>query len=265
MLFDVIGYDSQVIGQVEAGGAIEAWNEAGKRHENVLDVRQTKEWYINQGVRFSNSYSIRLSKYELTNEGEGYYNRLYYLGMSKRTVQQNLEFDILDTVKSQPKPDIEGFKRLSVIIPEFESKGYIIYREVQISELLNRIRNPKLRKDLTIYSRIAQGEHVSDNEIDYLFGKLLSGISDYWESLPKLLQSANTQHILTTKVTISLARDAKTRSDKVIAIDSMMSIHHDIGFMSNDTGYLFPDLYDLEEDDIDFDTVGRVLNTLAGD
>lgn len=40
MLFNVIGYDNQIIGQVEASDAIEAWSEAGKRFENILDVRE---------------------------------------------------------------------------------------------------------------------------------------------------------------------------------------------------------------------------------
>ena len=43
MLFNVIGYDNQVIGQVEASDAIEAWSEAGKKFENVLDVREVGE------------------------------------------------------------------------------------------------------------------------------------------------------------------------------------------------------------------------------
>lgn len=43
MLYNVIGYDNQIIGQVEASDAVEAWGEAGKRYENILDVRQVEE------------------------------------------------------------------------------------------------------------------------------------------------------------------------------------------------------------------------------
>lgn len=39
MLYDVIGYDNQVIGQVDAGDSIEAWAKAGLEYSNVLDVR----------------------------------------------------------------------------------------------------------------------------------------------------------------------------------------------------------------------------------
>ena len=39
MLFNVIGYNNEVIGQVEASNQLEAWEEARQRYDRVLDVR----------------------------------------------------------------------------------------------------------------------------------------------------------------------------------------------------------------------------------
>ena len=43
MLFNVFDYSNQLIGQVEASDAVEAWSEAGKRFSNILDIRQIEE------------------------------------------------------------------------------------------------------------------------------------------------------------------------------------------------------------------------------
>lgn len=43
MVYNIIGYDNQIIGQVEASDTIEAWGEAGKRFSNILDVRLSEE------------------------------------------------------------------------------------------------------------------------------------------------------------------------------------------------------------------------------
>ena len=45
MLYNVIDYSNQIIGQVEAGDTVEAWSEAGKKFEKVLDVRPTEQRY----------------------------------------------------------------------------------------------------------------------------------------------------------------------------------------------------------------------------
>ena len=37
--YSVIGYNNQIIGEVDATDAVEAWSNAGKKFENVLDVR----------------------------------------------------------------------------------------------------------------------------------------------------------------------------------------------------------------------------------
>lgn len=39
MLYDVIGYDNQIVGQVDARDSIEAWAKAGMEYGGVLDVR----------------------------------------------------------------------------------------------------------------------------------------------------------------------------------------------------------------------------------
>lgn len=51
MQYNVYNYSNQLLGQVEARDAVEAWSEAAKRYENILDVR---EW-INRFVMFHTS------------------------------------------------------------------------------------------------------------------------------------------------------------------------------------------------------------------
>lgn len=41
--FNVIGYDNQGLGQVEASDAVEAWSKAGKKFDHILDIRQVGE------------------------------------------------------------------------------------------------------------------------------------------------------------------------------------------------------------------------------
>lgn len=40
--YNVIGYNNQVIGEVDAVDSVEAWSKAGKKFENILDVRQVE-------------------------------------------------------------------------------------------------------------------------------------------------------------------------------------------------------------------------------
>lgn len=48
MKYSVIGYDNQVLGQVDAANQMEAWEEAGKMYNQVLDVRpaEVKQWFF---------------------------------------------------------------------------------------------------------------------------------------------------------------------------------------------------------------------------
>lgn len=41
MLYNIIGYDNQVIGQVEASSQVKAWEGAREMYRGVLDVRET--------------------------------------------------------------------------------------------------------------------------------------------------------------------------------------------------------------------------------
>lgn len=45
MLYDVIGYSGEIIGQVKADDAVGAWSEARKRYENILDVRKVEQYH----------------------------------------------------------------------------------------------------------------------------------------------------------------------------------------------------------------------------
>lgn len=38
--FNVIGYDNQKLGEVEAVDVVDAWSKAGEKFENILDIRE---------------------------------------------------------------------------------------------------------------------------------------------------------------------------------------------------------------------------------
>lgn len=52
--FNVIGYDKQILGQVEAVEAVEAWSKAMRKFSNVLDVRQIKGFVMYHATPIKN-------------------------------------------------------------------------------------------------------------------------------------------------------------------------------------------------------------------
>ena len=51
MLFNIINYSGVIIGQVEASDAIEAWKEAGRKYESILDVREVCTIKVNDFMK----------------------------------------------------------------------------------------------------------------------------------------------------------------------------------------------------------------------
>lgn len=70
MLYNIIGYDNQVIGQVEASNQVEAWEGAGKMYNNVLDVRLEEKAYpiISMSSFQSGSLPLYLKEIDIINE-----------------------------------------------------------------------------------------------------------------------------------------------------------------------------------------------------
>ena len=48
--YNVIDYDNQIIGEVDATDATDAWSKAGEKFSNVLDVRLSEEYMENVGL-----------------------------------------------------------------------------------------------------------------------------------------------------------------------------------------------------------------------
>lgn len=59
MLFNVIGYSNQILGQVEAGNPIEAWTKAGEKFGNILDVRRIGKFIMYHATPIKNLESVK--------------------------------------------------------------------------------------------------------------------------------------------------------------------------------------------------------------
>jgi len=68
MLYNVIGYDNQIIGQVEAGNVVEAWGQAGKKYKNILDVRlvEVKQVITPIDELYTRELMDKVTRYELS-------------------------------------------------------------------------------------------------------------------------------------------------------------------------------------------------------
>lgn len=110
---------------------------------------------------------------------------------------------------------------------------------LSINDLLNKIFDSTLRREMEIYVSIASGKYVGDDDIDFLFNTLMNGLMFYFNVSAQeeevginLMTLENFDKLGLTnqfKQTWLLFRDAKTRGDKVIAIDSAMHLQHDAG------------------------------------
>ena len=84
MLFNVIGYNNEVIGQVFADNIVEAWDEALKMYINVLDVRPVVQlggslpWAIEKSKEI---YDMPISKEEKYLEWASLITDSYYKGL----------------------------------------------------------------------------------------------------------------------------------------------------------------------------------------
>lgn len=57
--YDVIGYDNQILGQVDAVDAVTAWSEARKKFDKVLDVRRIGGFIMYHATPIKNLESIK--------------------------------------------------------------------------------------------------------------------------------------------------------------------------------------------------------------
>lgn len=113
------------------------------------------------------------------------------------------------------------YKEALRLLPELEKRGLVQRTTKTTEELLDEIPDRRTREVLSVYKRVAEGEKVSDEDIDWLFERS--------SHLVKFLESKTWTDIPGFKATSKAVATAKTRGDKVIAIDSAMSLVHDAG------------------------------------
>lgn len=184
-------------------------------------ISPTAPILIKQGKSqlFSGGKKREIANYELTSKGEK-----YFLGEYKPEERlSELEEEAFHNVISQRITFRFGIKEVEAVLPRLERKGYIKYVVYSMPDLIERISLPDFRDEITVYYRIAKELPVSDEQVNELYNiyKLrVEEVAEYFQVVPREVRRRY-------QSTLSLVRDAKTRSDKIIAIDAMVTLQHE--------------------------------------
>jgi len=148
---------------------------------------------------------VSAGMFSLTERGMGYWEDL-----GLRAKLPELEEDLIYYIgrgTDHPIEEDNEIKALKTLI----RRGLVEESKEPISYLLGKIpEEGGLRGNLEIYTRIAEGKPASDSEIEVLRRSLVRNLEEEYEGEPFLEE----------------LRSSKTRSDKVIAIDSGMQQVH---------------------------------------
>jgi len=191
-------------------------------------------------------------KFVLTDKGKGLQSEAAeWRPSSKRGLYFRLLNDIEDGFGITPIKG-DALRLLRKLLRE----GYVKEDSSSTEEIISTLPT-KQKKVLGIYSRIARERPVSDEEVDEVFNLLKKG-SRKARSWIRLHLVRDPSAIDTTSRLLS---EAKTRSDKVVAIDAVMGLWHERGSCLDDfTGD--GDRKDAEEVR---SKVNKVLNRLANE
>lgn len=204
---------------------------------------------------------MKISDFELSEKGEKYLEpKLESPGELGRLDRALL------VVKTQTVERGKEYSDTLNLLPKLLGRGLIAYEPQSAKELIFKIESPTVRKDIDIYRKLAEESPTSDREIDYLFSKVKLGVHSY---LKQLGDEAGINYLdyevealpLTSpiKSLVRQTRQARSRSDKVIAIDSAMSAVHDAGRVQS-----FPFLWGrISITDSDEEAVNRSLTKLS--
>ena len=137
-------------------------------------------------------------------------------------------------------------------LPALEQRGFIARVEgTSVTKILESIESSEVKRDLDIYYRIAKDERVPDEEVNYLFNKS-------WDAIESSARNRTYGGAAgDVKSTLKLLKKARTRSDKIIAIDATFSLMHDLG------GVATFGFWDIDsEESPDTETSNRFLTRL---
>ena len=121
--------------------------------------------------------------------------------------------------------------------------------EGRVARLVGRIDSPSLGESMRVYSKIAFGREVPDSKVTWLHRELLNSMRELRST------SEESDEALTTAW--RLLENAKTRQDKVIAIDAAMQYFHDAGGIYSLIGFW------SDKSDRDWDTMKAILDMLS--
>lgn len=197
-----------------------------------------------------------LSNFEIADKGRAYYATFdYSLFATDPKGPAVKKFEFLQCVEFQAKYREIGWDELYSALPELEQKGYIKYVPYSIEELIEGLTSPVLKKNLTIYYKVAKELPVSNNEVEYLFEDLYRRYKYLCRTIdPGEAEDINCQQIL------KQCSEAVSRSDKVIVIDTMMATTHGMGPVASSLYYKKDRLTDRDKD-----YHQRILGKLAGE
>ena len=169
---------------------------------------------------------LRLSDYRATPEGEAlhwkYMEKVGGLGPREEVVD-----DLLVCLMWGASPSKAECRDYLELLPELERRGLVVKVDEDITFLLGSIGTEEIKRDLDVYRRLAEGGEVSDSEVDALYGKAKRFIRKAGpRESSRALRGVPKE---TWGVITGLVEDARSRSDKVIAIDTVMSLVHDTG------------------------------------
>ena len=175
--------------------------------------------------------NLKITDYELTLKGqEAYYKgkgSASYLG--KPESLRHIRNLTLESIEAGYFPK-DKYLEMVQAIPYLEKRGYVVKKSTSSRLILSEISNPELKEDLDIYSRLANNKSVEDWEVDHLFRKSseflkrsMREAEESPEDKPGIFEDGK------WKASSKLVKSARTRGDKIVAIDSVMSLQHDRG------------------------------------
>jgi len=170
---------------------------------------------------------MKITDYEVTPEGMEQYEEWGHKGprLPSRSyaLYEALGNVIFGTLRK------ESYGRTVGALPRLLERGFITGKSTSTHIILGRIQSLEVRRDLDIYKRMAEGGDVSDKEVDYLYNKSKDFIGRVDRGEIRALWGISKD---SWKDILGTVNFSKSRGDKVIAIDTTMSLMHDGGGVS---------------------------------
>ena len=171
---------------------------------------------------------MKITDYGITPKGDEQYEEWVHAGntLSKR---DRALYNALSSIW-QGTLRKESYAETLSLLPSLLKRGLIEEKTTSARIILGGIESSEVRKDLDIYHRLSKGEYVSDSDVDYLYTKSRAFVERVHKGDIGALRGLTRSEMSSIVKTV---RSGKTRSSKVIAIDTTMSLVHDGGGISS--------------------------------